>query len=113
MRTTTWPSPSSSNSFGSFSKDTPPVPWSRDETLGMRALAADDPWQEVPLRRLEARIEEKLAWSSRAISRRPGQDPAAARATIESGEAGRLMEQIRHDLRIMREEAERLFAART
>ena len=79
----------------------------------MRALTADDPWQEVPLRRLEARIEEKLAWNSRAISRRPGQDPAAARAMIESSEAGRLMEQIRHDLRIMREEAERLFAART
>jgi CHASE3 domain sensor protein len=60
----------------------------------MRALTADDSWQEVPLRRLEARIEEKLAWNSRAISRRPGQDPAAARATIESSEAGRLMEQI-------------------
>src|SRR5436190_960605 len=76
----------------------------------VRALTADDPWQEMLLRRLEARIEEKLAWSGRAISKRPGQDRGAARATIDSGEAGRLMEEIRQDLRIMREEAQRLFA---
>lgn len=85
----------------------------RPQINRIRAMTVEDPLQFLPLRRLSARIDEKLASSSRAVARRREGGTEAARAMIDSPEAGRTMEDIRRDLRVMREEAQRLFAAQT
>ncbi len=65
------------------------------------------------LRRLEARIKEKLDWSVGAVAQLQEAGPTAARTMLLSAEAARLSSEIHRELGGIEQEAYRLFALRT
>ncbi len=79
----------------------------------LAALTAGEEPQRSRLRRLEARISEKLDWNARAIAERGERGEDAARAMLLSPRASEVAEEIQRELNGIEREEQQQLALRT
>jgi PAS domain S-box-containing protein len=83
------------------------------QIVRIEALTAREAPQRGRVRRLEARINEKLGWNSRAIGALKERGQEAARTVLLSAQAGRMTNEIQQELNGIEREEQELLALRT